>query len=187
MSQSYLQLENEEYEEIKRVVADTFVEYQVKTIPISAFELAVNMGITVVPYSALSEAEQEAAFRVSQDGYSAEFSNGDWVIYYNNECNNYGRINQTIMHEIGHYALGHIKEGPQEEAEAKFFAKYALAPPPLIHNIKDPINTGSLIKHFGLSSQAAQFACRYYSKWLRYGDVDYTDYEKKILNLFKIS
>ena len=44
------------------------------------------------------------------------------------------------MHEVGHYALGHIKEGDEEEAEAEFFAKYALAPPPLIHNMVEDIS-----------------------------------------------
>ena len=49
-----MRLSDEQYEEIKNVVADAFVEYDVKSIPISAFEMAIKMGIGVVPYSALS-------------------------------------------------------------------------------------------------------------------------------------
>lgn len=180
-----MRLESNQYEEIKQIVCDTFEEYGIKSIPISAFEMAIKMGLTVIPYSALDEAEREAALKISNDGFSMEQNDNSWVIYYNDSCNNYGRINQTIMHEIGHYALGHVNEGEEEEAEAKFFAKYALAPPPLIHNICQNINVEVISKKFDISHQAAYYALQYYKTWLKCGENDYTKYELKMLKQFR--
>lgn len=182
-----MRLDDEQYEEIKKVVTETFLEYDIKSIPISAFEMAIKMGMKLVPYSALNEKKQEAAFKISEDGYSVESSDNEWIIYYNDFCNSYGRINHTIMHEIGHYALGHINEGEIEETEAKFFAKYALAPPPLVHNIGGIINAESIMEVFDISYQAARYAYQYYQSWLRFGGRDYTEYELKMLELFKIA
>lgn len=182
-----MRLNDEEYEEIKNVVTETFFEYDIKKIPISAFEMAIKMGITVIPYSALNEEKQKAAFKISEDGYSVEKNDNEWVIYYNDFCKNYGRINQTIMHEIGHYTLGHIQEGDLEEAEAKFFAKYALAPPPLIHNMNVRISIESIMEIFDISYEAARYAYQYYNGWLKYGNHNYTEYELKMLELFNVA
>lgn len=89
------------------------------------------------------------------------------------------------MHEIGHYAMGHIKDGEEEESEAKFFAKYALAPPPLIHTFIEHITPDSIRNVFDLSNQAAKNAYWYYRSWLYNSGSYYTDYEEKILELFK--
>ena len=157
-----MRLENEQYEEIKRVAIDTFSLYGIRCIPISAFEMATKMGIKIVPYSALNEEKRIAAMRESN-----------------------GRINQTIMHEIGHYAMGHIKDGEEEEAEANFFAKYALAPPPLIDNFIENVTPDAIRTTFDLSNQAAKYAYWYYRSWLYNGIGHYTDYEEKMLDLFK--
>ncbi len=178
-----MRLENKQYEEIKQTVIDIFEEYDVKSIPISAFEIAVKMGLRVIPYSSLSKKRKLAAKKISLDGFSIELQSGEWLIHYNDNCN-YGRINHTIMHEIGHYSLGHLKGGDIEEAEAKFFAKYALAPPPLIHSLEH-ISPKSIKKVFDISYQASCYAYNYYQAWLNCGQHSYTDYEIKLLELFK--
>ena len=109
-----MRLRDEKYEEIKCIVIETFEAYDVKSIPISAFEMAVKMGIVVVPYSSLGEEKRKRAMSFSADGYSIEVKN-KWFIYYNDFCDNYGRINHTIMHEIGHFAMGHTESGDEEE------------------------------------------------------------------------
>lgn len=182
-----MRLSDEQYEEIKQTVIDTFLEYDIRCIPINAFEMAIKMGLKIVPYSALDDEKKEAALKISSDGYSIETENNEWRIYYNDSCRNYGRVNQTVMHEIGHYALGHVGEGEVEESEAKFFAKYALAPPPLVHNMDEEINVNNIMRKFDISYKAAQFAHRYYWTWLRYGGNDYTNYELKMLELFKVA
>lgn len=184
-----MRLENEQYEEIKRTVIETFEEFGIKSVPISAFEMAYKMGITVKPYSSLSKKKRKAAMEYSADGYSTETEDNEWIIYYNDSCKNYGRINNTIMHEIGHYALGHTSAGDEEEkeAEAKFFAKYALAPPPLVHNILETVNPNTIMNAFDISYHAAQNAYCYYLNWLNYGGKYYKDYETKMLRLFNVA
>lgn len=182
-----MRLSNEQYENIKQTVIDTFLEYNIKCVPINAFEMATKMNLVVIPYSALDADKKEAALKISVDGYSVETNENEWRIYYNDSCQSYGRINQTIMHEIGHYALGHIEEGEEEEAEAKFFAKYALVPPPLVHNMEGEITINNIMYRFDVSCLAAKYAYKYYWNWLKYGDIDYTDYELKMLDLFEVA
>ena len=182
-----MQLKTAQYEYIKQTVIDNFSEYCVRCIPISAFELAIKMGIKLIPYSSLSESERKAARAFSMDGFSIEKTNGDWITFFNDEDNNYERINRTIMHEIGHFALGHTGEvGEEEEMEANFFAKYALAPPPLVHRLPI-INKDSIKETFNISWRAAEYALQYYEKWLNYGGALYRDYEIKLLQLFQVA
>ena len=77
--------------------------------------------------------------------------------------------------------MGHMAEGEVEEAEAKFFAKYALASPMLIHNMKEPKTVENVMENFAIGYQAASYALNYYRKWLRYGAMDYVIYERQIL------
>lgn len=172
-------------EEIKRVIVDTFVQFNVRCIPISGFEIATKLGATVIPYSAYSDDVKVLLIKRSEDGFSIEKAPGEWYIYYN-DAMSYGRINNTIMHENGHIVLDHSQESELADAEARFFAKYALAPPVLIHrlNLK---NSNEIASAFAISAEAARYAYSYYEKWLRYGESNYTDYEVTLLNNFDLS
>ena len=158
-----MRLSDEQYEDIKESVVSLFKEYDIRCIPISAFEIAVKLEIRVIPYSALGEEKEKAALQISKDGFSIERSRQEWTIYYNDRCNSYGRINQTIMHEIGHYWIGHVNVGDEEEAEANFK------------------------EMFDLSLEAARNAYKYYCKWLRYGRKEYQEYEMDIIELFDVA
>lgn len=184
-----MRLSDEEYEEIKEQIVSLFSEYDIKCVPISSFEIATKLGIAIWPYSALGKERRRAARRISEDGFSIETEKHEWVIFYNDsKC--YGRINNTIMHEIAHFWLGHIEETVKEEAEAKFFAKYALAPPPLIHNMCEEINAETIHDTFDISYEAALNAYKYYLKWKRKkcndNVIDYAIYEKRMLKCFDI-
>lgn len=181
-----MRLSDETYEYIKQAVADMFVDYDIKGLPISAFEIAIKIGLTVIPYSALDEKKRQEALRYSTDGYSFEMFDGEWIIYYNDATKKYERINQTIMHEIGHYILGHTEEGDIEEAESKFFAKYALASPVLIHNMKTEKTVENIMAEFEIGYQAAWIALSNYHKRFNYGPKDYMIYEKQILMQLEI-
>ena len=50
-----IRLSNDRYEEIKRIIVNMFVKYNVSCVPVSGFELATKMGIKVIPYSAIPE------------------------------------------------------------------------------------------------------------------------------------
>lgn len=182
-----MRLSNETYEYIKQEVANMFIDYDIKGTPISSFEVAIKIGITVIPYSALNRAKRMSAIEYSGDGYSIETNEGEWIIYYNDITKDYSRINQTIMHEVAHFILGHVAEGETEEAEAKFFAKYALASPVLIHNMRENKTVENIMENFAIGFQAANYALNYYNKWLRFGAADYLAYELQILTQLEIN
>lgn len=140
------------------------------------------MGINVIPYSAYTETKRSLLLLKSEDGFSLEKTDGQWFIYYNDK-KNYGRINHTIMHEIGHIVLDHTEDSELAEKEVNFFAKYALAPPVLIHKLG--LNCPESISQiFEISYQEACYAYDYYLKWLLFGNSNYTDYECQLLRLF---
>ena len=70
------------------------------------------------------------------------------------------------------------------EKEVKFFAKYALVPPVLVHKLRLN-NLQDIADIFEVSYEAACYAYSYYRKWLQYGASDYTSYEITLLNLFR--
>ena len=177
-----MRLRDEQYEFIKEEVIALFVRYDVNCIPISGFELAIKMGITLIPYSSLSSQKRKVAMKISQDGFFLEGNDGRNRIYYN-DLKSYQRINITILHEIGHCVLDHQSGTDEEEAEAKFFAKYASAPPPLVHRIR-PHTPKEIKQVFDLSYEASVYAFDYYRKWLFHCSGYYKDYEKRLLGLF---
>lgn len=177
-----LKLSGNRCEEIKEIVVDTFEKLNIRCIPISGFEIATKLGSIVVPYSSKSERIQQLMMNESEDGFSIK-KDGLWYIFYN-DSKGYGRINNTITHECGHIVLDHTEESDLAEAEAKFFAKYALAPPVLIHKL-ELRNAHEVYEHFDISLEAAYYAFSYYNKRLMYGNKDYTNYEERLLRLFK--
>ena len=133
-------------------------------------------------YSPIHLKVQELLLKKSEDGFSAQLQSGEWRIYYN-DAKNYGRINNTLMHEIGHIVLDHSEDSDLAESEVKFFAKYALAPPVLIYKLR-LTSSAEIEDNFQISHEAAQYAYNYYQKWLAYGSIYLTDYEMTMLELF---
>lgn len=182
-----MRLSDEKYEEIKAEVIDLFIRYDIRCIPISGFELAMKMNIRLIPYTSLSPVRQETVLNISPDGFYLEPGDGSERIYYN-DIVGYERSNMTILHEIGHAVLGHHNAMDSEEAEteAKFFAKYAVAPPPLVHTI-NPSCPEDIESVFVISMEAAYYAFDHYHKWLRQHHQSgfYNDYEHRLLRLFR--
>ena len=84
--------------------------------------------------------------------------------------------------------LGHTEETNHDiaEAEAAFFAKYAIAPPPLIHKIQSKTAV-AISEQFDISLEAAMYARDYYLKWLQFGPHEYLEYEVVLLNQVQLS
>ena len=180
-----IKLSSRRCEEIKRIIVKMFVMYGISCVPISGFEIAQKMGIKVISYSAYPLEKRKLLLKKSVDGFSVEKVNRQWYIFYDDDRDkDYGRINNTIMHEVGHIVLDHSEDSELAEKEVKFFAKYALVPPVLVHKfeISDPHKIADI---FGVSFEAACYALSYYQKWLHYGDNKYTDYELVLLEQFK--
>ncbi|SHN64513.1 protein of unknown function [Butyrivibrio hungatei DSM 14810] len=182
-----LRLKDEIYEYIKGEVIFLFVKLGIKGIPINGFEIAYKMGIVLVPYSTMSRRKYKKV-RKEREGFFVE-ENGVEYIYYNDIDRSYERINMTILHEIGHCVLDHRGINPEvEEAEANFFAKYAIAPPVLVDKI-NPQCPDDIYNVFEISYEAACYAWQYYKLWKRfhYAYGGYTDYEQILLKLQEIA
>ena len=180
-----MRLLDKRYEEIKRSVVELFVANKPDTVPIDCFKICNLLGIVLVKYSEVNEKKRKACKEFSKDGFCLEKEiNGQSLlcIYYDDTMYE-RRIRFTIMHEIGHIILDHSEHSDLAESEANFFAKYALAPPPLIHKYKLE-DYYELAEVFQLSLECAMNAMRSYHSWLSYGPSDYLDYEIVLLNLF---
>lgn len=176
-------LSNARYEQIKRIVVQMFADYGVRSVPISGFEIANRMGISVIPYSALTPSKRALANMFSEDDFSG-YENGEYRIAYNDDPSKpYGRVNFTLLHELGHVILGHTEGSELADKEADFFAKFAQCPPILIHKL-GLNNVGGILNHFDISYGAACYALDYYHKWLKNGGRFYKDYEIRTCQLF---
>lgn len=178
-----IKLTDEQYEFIKGEVVALYERYRIRKIPINAFSLAQKMDIKLVSYSSLDEEKLFCAMKLSKDGFYIEDQHGENLIYYNDMNVPNGRVKMTILHEIGHCVLDHIGRSPIEEAEAAFFAKYAIAPPPLV-NLIHPNSPDDIERSFRLSNEASIISFSYYQKWIFYSGERYKDYETKLLTLF---
>ena len=170
------------YEEIKRSVIRMFLLCGVQKIPIDCFEICEKMNIVLRPYSTLNEKALEAAKTASMDGFCT-LNEGQWYIFYNDFHVNKRRLRFTLMHEIAHIVLDHSQSSELAEMEANFFAKYALAPPPLIHRIH-PEDYIDIANRFDVSREFAGYAMSFYQKWREHGAQEYLDYELLLLSLF---
>lgn len=181
-----MKLPDSTYEEIKMEVTYLFEELDIRCIPISGFEILQKMGIKLIPYSSFQKQKREILLKKFPDAFFTDFI-GEEAIVYNDEIS-YPRLNMTLLHEIGHIVLGHTNEmnEDKQEAEAKFFAKYALAPPPLVHLLK-PNSPMEIMELFQISYEAAQIAYTNYLKWRKkkHQEMKLTPYEKALFKRFK--
>lgn len=183
-------LSDSRYEAIKQDVVDMFEECGLDTYPIDCFEIARRLHYRLVPYSKLKGKKLIAARQISLDGFHILIEDKRtrmfvWVIVYN-DSNSHERQRWTILHEIGHIRLDHTQESELAEAEANFYAKYSIAPPPLVH-IAQCEDFMDIATKFDMSVTAAFYAMEYYLKWLRYGPAEYQPVEQKMLRLFGIA
>lgn len=58
-----ISLSHRRYEEIKRIIVDLFVKYDVACVPVNGFELATKMGIKIIPYSAIPFTKRYLLFK----------------------------------------------------------------------------------------------------------------------------
>ena len=109
MNKEVWKLSDEKYEFIKGEVVHIFEMYEIRCIPASGFEIAIKMGITLIPYSGLSRRKLKAARAISEDGFFCE-NGGKEIIYYNDMDYKYDRQNFTILHEMDIYDRFDISE-----------------------------------------------------------------------------
>ena len=69
-------------EEIKKLVVDTFVRLNIRSVPISGFEIATKLGAKIIPYSSQSEEVRQLMMSHSEDGFTMKYDRV-WYIFYN--------------------------------------------------------------------------------------------------------
>jgi Zn-dependent peptidase ImmA (M78 family) len=98
--------------------------------------------------------------------YSDDALNYKDKICYNDK-QPFGRISFSLMHELGHILLHHNdNHNPKTEQEANIFASNMLAPRMAIHYAECK-NQTDVVKLFGLTNEAAQYAFDDYRRWHR--------------------
>lgn len=183
MAESGKRLCNKRYEEIKCSVVSLYEKYDIHCTPVSGFETAAKMGAKLKPYSTFPIAKQDFIRAKFPDGCSWNQDGVNYIAY--NDDQKYTRQNWTITHEVGHITLKHTQASNIAEAEANFFAKFALAPPVLIH--KYGLSTiGEIMARFDISYTAATNALESYQKWYLYSGC-YSTAELKICKLFGVA
>jgi len=178
-------LSDKTYDYIMETAVHTIIENKIQCIPLSGFELATRMNIKLIPYSKLSENKLNAAIIVSEDGFLLEYY-GQYYIYYDDFYSIDRRQNWTILHEIGHIVLDHIGHNINEENEANFFAKYIIAPPILIREIKAKCPE-DVYNNFFISKQASEYSYEYFIHWQKIHEKNRSIkiYEKYLLDYYK--
>lgn len=180
------------YDQIKHEVLFMYEECEVVSYPIDCYEIAQKLCYILVPYSSLTDHQLRLAMEFSSDGFSVLRKMPDtgmyrWFIFYN-DFNNKQRQRWTIFHEIGHIYLGHFEcddlSDEEKEAEANFFAKYSIAPPPLV-NIAKCECPWDVAVVFDVSGEASMYLYSYYQKWMQYGPREYEPFELQMIEMFQ--
>lgn len=151
-----------DYMHINLTILGILKKCNINSFPIDCLSILNNYNIETYPYSSLNDDLREYCMRFSNDALKYR----DKICYNDNLP--FGRIRFSLMHELGHIILNHSENHThQMEQEANFFASNILAPRMAIHyaNCK---NESDVVRLFGLTNEAAQYAFDDYRRWYRW-------------------
>lgn len=157
-------------------IYETYIECNIREFPIDCFEMLRHYGFRIMTYSELREIDRELfdlCISYSDDAFADKVN---YIVGYNERANAQ-RIRFSLMHELGHYKLGHIGHCIQYENEADTFASHILAPRSMFKALKCS-NAVDVHNAFNISYAAANRA------WLNYRSVPLTDSDERIYELF---
>lgn len=163
-----------------------FFEYSV-----DVFKLARYLGMTLTPYSSLSNEQQKTIKTngVLNDGFTVmRYKNGEWdfLTYYND---NLPLVRQrfTVAHEIKHVLYHEENPTDKDETLADHFARALLAPSCLVMFLMENHNLLELCDFFNTSVPATENAVKAArarvkgkGKKLNQYEAEYIDYIKSI-------
>ena len=120
--------------------------------------ISVDPNLLVCKYSTFcvlhGEEMRHVVLSVSGDGFTIRKGKHHILCYNDSDTLPETRKRFTLAHELGHYVLGHRRDGEAEEREANCFARNILAPRVLA--IKYGLNFDDYPLAFGISPTAAQ-------------------------------
>lgn len=173
------------YREIDRTAVDFLAGFNLTHMPISGFELAQLMGITISAYPKHECAKRDAIMAISEDAFTVTSKDGTTIFY--NDGPSYERINFSLMHEICHIVLGHREHSRLAEKEVNHMAGYMLASPILIETLHIS-STEELSQQCHISLQCARYRMRHYQGWrshLVYNGQKLLPHERKLLKIIR--
>ena len=110
---------------IDNKILSIYKECKIQTFPIDCELILQHYGFVLYTFKELQNANKtlyNAAKSYSNDAFRFRMS-----IYYNS-CMPKNRIRFTLMHELGHFILGHQSQEIESEQEADYFASCMLVP-----------------------------------------------------------
>lgn len=135
---------------IRKKVLEVYKECNIHNFPIDCFSILKHYGLKPITYQETHHSNPElynAIIRYSRDAFKFRRS-----VYYNSK-NNIGRIRFSLMHELGHFILGHDIESKENEEQADIFASNILAPRTIVN--RNGFKTSDQIHDYFLISYAA--------------------------------
>lgn len=145
--------ESETYDNIKKVIIDIYIDYNIHSFPIDEKELCRKMGVALIPYSAYGADGMELLIKRSEHGFFVKESpDNSPTIYYNDCYDSVGAQRLTIFHELKHYVFE--DEDEEDDDLADFFGRYLMCPIPylLLKKIDTP---NEIASYCGVSMTAA--------------------------------
>ena len=111
------------YKNVRNAAWNVFLDFGIISLPVRVSQIAKQMGITVLSYSAGSELIEFwrlGSLCENNDGFAA-FIGDQWYIFYNESLQPRARIRFTLAHELGHFLLGHeLKTTPSDNGSVGF-------------------------------------------------------------------
>lgn len=136
----------------------TVIETNTITYPLDVFSLIKSYNIKIIAYSDLSSkfgcTHQEIVDSFSNYGFLVRDKNSSKAIIYYNDHQSTKTNNFTLLHELGHYLMGHFEDNKINDNLANCFARNLLAPASVCNklNLNEPYE---IEDYFQISSSAA--------------------------------
>ena len=122
----------------------------ISRLPVDPFRLAADVGITLVPLSAIRDNPNWIPYNLPaalQMTRAVTLSYPTFCIVYRDEDSSPDQLRHVLCHELGHLFMNHYRDYPERmepgmpadnalEAEADSFARNLLAPVPVVDVIR---------------------------------------------------
>lgn len=175
---------SDEYEEIKKLVVDIYVDYNIREFPICEKGICRKLKVALLPYSLLIEKDFDAGKLLIKKSQYGFFTKGTAemppTIYYNdiNATKEQQRFN--IFHEIKHYVCE--DENDDKDDLADFFSRYFMCPVPYLMLRKiDTVNEIASVCGVTIPV-ASNVASNIINRRAKYGNKLIEDYEIRLVN-----
>ena len=141
------------YDEIKKVIIDIYLDYDIKNFPIDPQEVCRKLGAILNPYSNYGTKERCLLLKKSEYGFFApETPLNPPSIFYNDSYDSLGAQRLSIFHELKHYVFD--DKDDKNDDLADFFARFFLCPIPYLL-LKNIVTPSEVALFCGVSNEAA--------------------------------